>query len=185
LCAALAVPCFAGAVHLTADLSADFLEGTSGQSVFTTFSQGTQPLLWGVGWEIILGRLGVGGNYDVSFRQDAHAGWWLDWIAPGIFMSFHPLGGNSWIDPFVEVGAGCAGRVNLSTDADVMDANENLYLSLFPFAAAGLSLNLDGLLISAKASYTPYNAPIPVTTIGLYPLGQFQIALSGGIAIAW
>jgi hypothetical protein len=183
LAAALAAPCFAGGIHVTADLSADFGADATAQAVISTFSLGSQPLLWGCGWEIIPDRVGFGGSYDVSFFQEEGSGWWLDWECPAVFMSYHPLGANRLLDPFLQVGAGCAGRVNLGMGAG--GVYDNLFLSLYPFAAGGLALNLDGLLLQVKGSYTPYNGAIPVTDFSTYPLGKFQVTLSGGLALTW
>jgi len=175
---------FAGAVHLTTDLSADFLQGTSAQKIIATFAVADQPMLWGFGWEVVPGRMGFGGDYLVSFSQDAVSGWWLDWYAPALFLSYHPVGPNRFLDPFVEVGMGCAGRVFLS-GMPAPAVNQSLYLALFPFLAGGLSFNLDGLLVGAKVVYTPYRAQIPVTSIPVYPLGTLQVNLTAGISLGW
>jgi hypothetical protein len=182
--APLAVPGFAGAVHLTTDLSADFLQGTSPRQIIATFAVADQPLLWGFGWEVIPGRVGFGGDYQVSFWQDSTSGWWLDWNAPALFLSFHPIGPNRFIDPFVEVGMGSAGRVFLS-GVPAPALNQSLYLALFPFVGGGLSFNLDGLLVGARVVYAPYKAKIPVTTIPLYEMGTFQVSLTAGVSLGW
>jgi hypothetical protein len=119
----------------------------------------------------------------VSFFQDAGAQWWLDWFAPALFASFHPLGGNSFLDPFVEAGVGCAGRVMLARHP--MRAPQGLELSLFPFVAGGINFNLDGLLLGAKVAYVPYASPIPVTDIPRYPLGSLQVTVSAGVSLGW
>ncbi|MGA2641135.1 MAG: hypothetical protein ABSG21_09555 [Spirochaetia bacterium] len=182
--APLSVPGFAGAVHLTTDLSADFLQGTSAGQIIATFAVADQPLLWGFGWEVIPYHTGFGGSYQVSFSQDAVSAWWLDWYAPALFLSFHPLGARRSLDPYLEVGMGSAGRVLLSgTPAPAV--NESLYLALFPFLAGGLSLNLDGLLVGAKVAYTPYKAQIPVTSIPVDPLGAFQVTFTAGVSLGW
>jgi hypothetical protein len=182
--ATLSLPVFAGAVHLTTDISSDFLQGTSAREMVSTFAVADRPLLSGFGWEVIPGRMGFGGNYQVSFSKDAMAGWWLDWYAPALFLSYHPLGARRFLDPFVEVGMGCAGRVALSGMPDP-SGYRSLSLALFPFLAGGLSLNLDGLLLGAKFTCTPYAAPIPVTTIPVYPLGEFQVTFSAGVSLGW
>lgn len=175
---------FAGAVHLTTNLSADFLQGTSARQIVSTFAVADQPLLWGFGWEVIPGRAGFGGDYQVSFTQDAAAGWWLDWYAPALYLSYHPLGGRRFLDPFGEVGAGCAGRVFLSVPPNPIPSR-SLYLAVFPFVAAGLTMNLDGLMVGAKVAWTPYKAQIPVTTIPVDPLGSFQVTLIAGVSLGW
>ncbi len=175
---------FAGAVHLTTDLSADFLPGTSAQQIVSTFAVGGQPLLWGFGWEVIPGRLGFGGDYMVSFAQDASTGWWLDWYAPALGLAFHPVGANRWVDPFFQVGLGAAGRVHL-TSMYGYAVEPDLSLALFPFIGAGVNFNLDGLMLGAKGYYTPYRTAVPVTSIPLYQMGDFQVTVSAGISLGW
>jgi hypothetical protein len=185
--AALGTPCFAGAVHLTGTVSADFLAGSSTQQMIDTFAAGDQPLFWGLGWEVIMGRVGFGGDYLVSFSQDAGEHWWLDWYAPALFVSFHPLGGKSFLDPFLELGVGSSGRVLLEPARTPMGPapSQDLSLALFPFAGGGIAFNLDGFLLSVKAVYTPYSSQVPATDIPAYPLGKFQVTVSGGISIGW
>ncbi len=181
--AAIGAPCFAGALRLTGDLSASFFGGTTPQQIVNTFAVGDQPLFWGFGWEVILGRLGFGGDYTVSFFRDAGAQWWLDWIAPALYLSFHPLGGNRFIDPYVQAGMGAAGRVFL--ECPRWYPGQDLMLSLYPYLAAGLNFNLDGLLLGARASWTPFITPVPVTDIPGYPLGNLQVTLTAGLSIGW
>ena len=183
--AALGMPCFAGAVHLTGIVSADFLGGNSPQQSINTFTVGDQPLFWGFGWEVIVNHFGFGGDYMVSFYQDASEHWWLDWNAPALFLSFHPLGGRSFLDPFLQVGIGSSGRVFLAQQPASMGPGpgQDLALSLFPFVGGGLALNLESLLLSAKVVYTPYSSPIPVTDIPAYPMGKFQVTVSAGISL--
>jgi hypothetical protein len=172
-----------GAVRLTGNLSADIFGSASTEQSVSTFAVGGQPLFWGFGWEVILGKVGFGGDCAVSFFQDAGAQWWLDWLAPALFASYHPLGANTLLDPFVEVGLGCAGRVMLARRP--MHTAQGLELSLYPFVAGGLNLNLDGLLVGAKLAYTPYASPIPVTDIPRYPLGSLQLTMSAGVSLGW
>ena len=183
--AILGIPCFAGAVHLTGNLSADFLEVTSAQQIIATFGVGGQPLFWGTGWEVVLDRVGFGGDYEVTFLRDAAAAtpWWLDWYAPALYMSYHLFGSTAFIDPFIQVGLGCAGRVLLTDTGSIPP--DPLSIALFPFVSGGVSLDLDGLLLSAKATYTPYAGQIPVTTIPAYPLGKVQVMLSAGLSLGW
>ncbi len=185
--AAFGAPCFAGAVQLTGSLSADFLSGPSAGDIIDTFSLGGQPVFWGVGGEVVLHRVGFGGDYMVSFFQSPEGAWWLDWYAPALFVSFHPIGVNRFIDPFFDAGFGCAGRVFLgpATSYWPLSATGLPSISLFPFVAGGISLNLDGFLLKAKATYTPFVTPIPVTILPAYPLGEVQVAITAGFSINW
>jgi hypothetical protein len=136
---------------------------------------------------MIIGRIGFGGDYLVSFYRDAGEHWWLDWYAPAFFLSFHPLGGRSFLDPFLELGIGSSGRVFLDPRRTAVgpDPAQDLSLGLFPFAGGGVAFNLEGLLLSVKAVYTPYSSQVPVTDIPDYPLGQFQVTVSAGISLGW
>ncbi len=182
--AALGAPCFAGAVHLTGDFSANFLGGSTTQEIVNPFSIGGQPVFGGLGWEVILGRVGFGGDYTVSFFRDTGTQWWLDWYSPALYMSFHPIGANRFIDPFFQAGIGSAGRVLLRGEMGWTPGSD-LAISIFPYVGAGVNFNLDGLLLGVKGIYTPLNAEIPVTSIPAYPLGTFQVSLSAGFAIRW
>ena len=53
------------------------------------------------------------------------------------------------------------------------------------FVAAGLAVNLDGLLLAAKAAYTPVSTAIPATDIPGRPLGALQVTLSAGVSFGW
>jgi len=181
--AAAAAPCAAGSVHLTGSLSQDFLRGTSAQTIIGTFTGPEQPRFAGLGWEVILGKVGFGGDYMASFLRAPDTQWWLDWYAQPLFLSFHPLRRGFALDPFVQAGLGSAGRVLLHRWTGTPDSN--LFLSVFPFVAGGLDLNLDGFLIGAKVSYAPFMTPPPATAFDNAPIGQIQATVSVGIALDW
>jgi hypothetical protein len=63
--------------------------------------------------------------------------------------------------------------------------SDNLYISIYPFVAAGLGLDLSGFLLSGKVSYAPFMSAPPASPISSYPLGNIQVTLSAGIAIDW
>jgi len=181
--AAFAAPCFAGSVHLAGNLGANFFKGPTAQQVVNTFADPEQPLFGGFGWEVILGKLGFGGDYSVDFFRTPLSQWWLDWYGQAFFLSFHPLKSRILFDPFLQVGLGSAGRVFLG--AWTGPAPANLSLSLFPFVAGGVSLNLDGFLLGAKVSYAPFLTPPPATDFANAPIGNIQVTLSAGIALGW
>jgi len=148
---------FAGAVHLTTDLSADFLPGTSAQQIMPTFAAAERPLQWGFGWEVMPGRMGFGGSYQVSFSQDTLKGWWLDWYAPALYLSFHPLGTRRFLDPYLEVGMGCAGRVFLS-ECQLRRSTSPCTSPCSHFSQGG-SLSTSTAYWSARRSPTPRTRP--------------------------
>ena len=160
-------------------------------------------VLTGLHWEIIHDQLGYGGHALVRFdQQPAVAGtyeWTMDWDGD-LFLSLHLAGTGQLLDPFVELGAGSAGRVYLDDHEDgawVQDAygawhyqtdgcpgNEGVAsLSLFPYVAAGLALDLHGLLVGTRVCYRPWNEPVPATQYPVYPLTPVQVTLFGGVAL--
>jgi hypothetical protein len=176
-------PCFAGSVHLTGNLGSDFSKGPTAQQVISTFTDPAQQPYGGFGWEVVLGKMGFGGDYSVSFFRNDASQWWLDWYGQPLFISFHPLRSRMLLDPYLQAGLGSAGRVFLGEWSG--PAPSNLYLSIFPFAAAGLSLNLEGFLVGAKVSYAPFLTPPPATGFSNAPIGNIQVTLSVGVALGW
>jgi hypothetical protein len=172
------------------------------------FMNGTalMPGLWG---EMIFGNLGFGYTGLVSF-QNTDTGnaanpynWSMDFIG-SLEMRYHFFGGRSFLDPFVEVGAGSAGHIDLyseppsnwtlSSDGTCYEYtgstdewwSETQYLksiSLFAQAGLGLSLRFSGLVITARMDYRFDNSPIPVTQFPLYPLNPFEFSLMAGFSM--
>lgn len=69
--AAIGLPAFAGSVHLTGSLSADNLQRSGSPQTIDSFASPSQPPFAGVGWEVIIGRVGFGGEYDANFTRNA------------------------------------------------------------------------------------------------------------------
>jgi hypothetical protein len=134
----------------------------------------------GFGWEVVMGHVGIGGAYTVDFNENPPSLWWLDWEAQALYASYHILGSRSFIDPFVDAGLGCAGRVFLGPGGT---AENRLALTIYPFASAGAALLLDGLRVGAKLSYALDRSAIPATSIPAYPLGRFQASVFAGISL--
>lgn len=175
----LAFSAFADArVDLTAVISKDFAASPSWDQA-TSALQAQTPL-GGFGWEVVFGHIGIGGSYAVDFHEDAPSAWWLDWDGQAIYASYHLLGRKSPIDPFVDTGLGCAGRVFLGPSAVAGDA---LALTIYPFASAGAALELGDLRLGVKLSYALWQSSIPVTVIPEYPLGRFQLTAFAGFSI--
>ncbi|HUI70521.1 MAG TPA: hypothetical protein VL354_08345 [Spirochaetia bacterium] len=181
---ALCAPVFAGSVHLMGNLQADYLKGPSAQQIIDSFTSPGQPPFYGVGWEVIINKVGFGGDYAVDFTRTPLGTWWLDWNARPIFLGYHFFKSGYFLDPFVQAGVGCAGRVFLQKFPRTQ-VSDNLYISIYPFVAAGLGLDLSGFLMSAKVSYAPFMSAPPASPITEYPLGNVQVTLSAGIAIDW
>jgi hypothetical protein len=173
--------CFADGVYLTGRAMADFLQPPSAQSVVQSLAGPDQPRFWGFGWEVIRRHVGFGGEYLVDFFQDSGTQWWLDWYGQPFFISFHVFDARSFIDPFIQLGVGCAGRVLLERWA--APATENLFISIMPCLSAGLNLDLDGFLLGAKVTWAPFLTPPPATHFENVPLGTIQCTLTAGLAL--
>ena len=127
LCATLLIV-LAGSVQLAADgqfrmvlnLTSDFAQKPTLESVQTAFDDQTN-LFWGPSWEVITDRLGFGMHYLVKFdrlstgQEQVLYDWSLDWMGD-FFVSYHVFGGGAFIDPFIEIGFGNVGRVDIDDD---------------------------------------------------------------------
>ena len=184
-------------------IATDFADNPSLESVKSSFDDNTN-FYWGWYWEVLLNRFGFGMHYMVKFDKlvtgydDPLYDWSLDWNGD-LFLSFHVLGGGFFLDPFIEIGFGNVGRVDLDNDDGDWRWSESGWvyqippwnpaergglsnLSLYPYAAAGLALDLDGFLVGAKFTYRPFVISIPVTQFADYPLKSFQLTVFAGVA---
>lgn len=147
-------------------------------------------LFYGIGWEVIVGQIGIGGNYGVNFVRDDSYDWTVEWYAEALFVSFHLFGAGAFIDPFAQAGIGCAGSVFID-DASIagpgytvpLDASDILTIGIFPYASLGCAFNLRGLVLGAKLNYTPFVSPPPVTNFDAYPLKRIQAVVFLGISL--
>lgn len=145
-------------------------------------------------WEFLLDRFGLGMHYAVRLYETADDSdpFVVDWKGD-FFFSYHLLGSGAFIDPFVEFGWGNAGStiVDSVDDYDYPDWEEEVYernataLALYTYAAAGVALNLNGLLLGARLAYHPEYAqsPVPEAGIDRYDLAELELGLFGGIAL--
>jgi hypothetical protein len=163
-------------VNLVGAIGKDFIEPPTVDQAFSALRDDMS--LGGIGWEVVIKRFGLGGAYLVHFEPDSTDAWWLDWEVQPLFASYHVFGGGSTIDPFVDAGLGCAGRVYLGPGAV---AGDRLGISLYPFASAGLALNLDAFRIGTKLSYTPWQGRIPAAPIPGYEVGSCQLQVFAGV----
>jgi hypothetical protein len=163
-------------VNLVGIIGKDFIEPPTVDQAFSALSD--DMALGGIGWEVVIRRFGLGGDYLVHFEPDSNDSWWLDWEVQPLFASYHLFGGGAKIDPFVDAGLGCAGRVYLGPAAI---GSDRLGISLYPFAGAGLALNLDAFRIGTKLSYMPWQGRIPATPIPGYEVGECQFQVFAGV----
>ena len=165
-------------VDIIAVISKDFMSSPSFDQAIEAI--GNDGSFGGFGWEVVMDHIGIGGQYLVDFHEDAPNSWWLDWNGQAAYASYHILGSSSFIDPFVDLGIGSAGRVFLGPETTVAS---RLAISVFPFASAGASLDLQGFRLGAKLSYSLGRTAIPATSIPDYPLGRFQVSAFAGWSI--
>ena len=203
---ALSVGCGLAFANTQVRLGLDSAVGINGEPTFEAIHDGfadRSNVLRGLHWEVIHGQLGFGGHALVRFDQQPGITetyqWSMDWDAD-LFMSVHLAGVGRLFDPFVELGLGCAGRVFLDDRGDgtwVEDqdgywhyeiegapVNQVLAsLSLYPYVAGGLALDLRGLLVGTRVCYRPWNEPVPSTQYPVYPLAPVQVTVFGGLAL--
>jgi hypothetical protein len=146
------------------------MKGPTAQQIIDTFTSPDQPPFAGVGWEVIIGKVGFGGEYDADFTRTPQGTWWLDWITQPLFLSYHFFRTSYFFDPFIQAGVGCAGRVYLQQWPE-SGISSDLFISIYPFVAAGLGLDLSGFLLSTKVSYAPFMSAPPASPITAYPWG--------------
>lgn len=161
---------------------------------------------YGGHWEVITGgSVGFGMHGLTRFTAGPMAepvsdldNWWMDWNGD-LFISFHLFGGGAVVDPFLEIGYGCAGRVELTQGPSGYwsQGDDGLWtytwypesyepvtnMSLYPCVAAGVAFDLDGFLIGIRGAYRPVAHAIPATRIPNYPLKSVQISFIGGLAL--
>ena len=201
--------CLAGAqaqFRLAADVSSDFAQKPTLDVVQQSFDDQAN-LFNGFHWEVVINHLGFGVHHLIKyerletnvesppFEYDS----WLDWNG-ALFLSFHLFTPGNVVDPFVEMGYGNVGRVNLTDEErGYWQATGDTYtyvdeyprepvfgltnISLYAYAAAGLALDLEGFLVGAKLGIRPMMNPVPGVTTERYPLTSFQVAIFGGIAL--
>lgn len=147
---------------------------------------------YGASWEVIINNIGFGGHYGVNFESYNSFDytnkyskiWTMDWKGD-MFISYHFFGAKSFIDPFIELGVGNAGRTYLNK----LEKSYNSYnsyvtnMSLFPYIAAGCSFNLGGLLLGGKINYNHDGMEIPGTNFAPYELNNISITLFAGASI--
>ena len=190
-------------VRIAGNVAADFAQRPTLEDVRTGFDDQGE-IFWGLHWEIITDRVGFGWHTLVKFDQvetglkDPMYDWSLDWLGD-FYVAYHFFGGGALVDPFLEVGFGNAGRVDIDDDGgtwtkvdgdweyevDEWDPTEEsvMNLGLYPYIGGGVAFDLGGLLLGARVSYRPTVIPVPATQFEVYPLTNFQVAVFGGVAL--
>ena len=158
------------------------------ETVVERFHAG-ENVLNGLYWEVISDHVGSGMTCSLDFDRhlspipEVDHQWTMDWVATWDFR-YHPL---RWcfIDPFVELGLGCAGKVDITDyqeyGLEEDDVRDPLHLSLFAQAGWGLGFRLGALNFGGRMAYRFWNAPPPGTRFDPYPLEAFNVGVFGGL----
>lgn len=191
-----------GQFRMTGEISTNFADKPSLESLKSIFDD-TDNLFAGFHWEVLIDRLGFGMHYRVKFdrvetgESNPEYDWSLDWDGD-MFLSYHFFGAGSFLDPYVQIGLGSMGRVDIDDDDGYWILDDGVWeyyyeldptdravsnLSLYGFAGAGFALNFDGFLLGAQLNYRPVSTAVPGTQFDEYPMQNFQFLLYGGIAL--
>jgi hypothetical protein len=166
----------------------EFPEKPDYDTVVKEFHSGDN-VLKGFYWEVVPDHIGYGMTCNFLFDRteslipEVDYQWTMDWIGTWDFR-YHPLRW-SLIDPFVELGLGCAGRVDITDyeeyglDEDL--AQDPLLLSLFGQVGWGLGLRLGAINVGTRMVYRFWNEPPPGTQFEPYPLDAFDVGVFGGL----
>ena len=168
-------------VRIVANMALPFSERPTIGEVIDEFVDPDRPVFYGPGWEVVLDHIGFGGNYMVSFFRDSLDRRSVDWMAEGLFLSYHLVGAGHFVDPFVHIAVGSAGRV--VTDKDDHDVDTPVAVSIFPMLSAGLAFDLHGFFFGGRLAYVPEAGAPPWSDLESYPVDPFQVAFYGGIAL--
>jgi hypothetical protein len=190
-------------VRLVLNLAADFVENPTLASVQSSFDDQAK-VFWGPSWEVILDNVGFGMHYLVKFDrlstglENPLYDWSLDWMGD-FFVSYHFFGVGRFLDPFIEVGFGNAGRVDIDRNYGYWDEDSHgewdyVYewrpnqggvsnMSLFPYIGAGLAVDLNGVILGGRVDYRPIVLPVPATQFADYPLTNLQVGFFAGFAL--
>ncbi len=139
----------------------------------------------GVYWEIMFDRIGFGMTYMAKFNKIDElepATWTVDWI--GSFDFRYHFITKFFLEPFIELGIGCAGSAkinNLKTESGG-ETYGPLTLSVFFQAGGGVVMHFDSFHAGARLVYRLMNEPIPATDYDVYPLYKLQGSLFAGLS---
>ncbi|MBN1524581.1 MAG: hypothetical protein JW904_08865 [Spirochaetales bacterium] len=140
--------------------------------------------------EVLIGHIGLGTTALARFSKTTsiYPGvdyeWNLSWIGT-LDLRYHFFE-QSFLDPFVEGGLGCAGSVDLpeyTEDGEYADGGDLEALSIFVQIGGGLAVRLDRFHVGAKVMWRIYNDVPPVTQFQPIDVADFQVALFAGIGI--
>ncbi len=162
----------------------------------------------GITTEFVIREFGLGLRYQARYAAyeipgsagvDAELDWWNDWKSD-IFVSFHPFGSPSFLDPYVTLGLGVAFRTDLEDgtyyddeSASWVEGNRNAgeslsgvtAASMYQYVGVGGQIHLGGLVAGAALNYNLANQAIQPDGYewNAYPTDRFEVRVYGGVSI--
>ncbi|HUX22397.1 MAG TPA: hypothetical protein VMW69_14230, partial [Spirochaetia bacterium] len=162
--------------HFALDMVANVQQIPSVDPSVTTFTTANQPVYWGLEFEAAHRHWGLGGLYSANLERINSNDYWLDFYGQAVYLSYHLFARRAFLDPYVSVGLGSAGRVAIGSGSTVtLPANQTILLSVFPVVSGGLALDLNGLYLGAKLSYLPSMTSLVATANSNVPLSKIQL----------
>jgi hypothetical protein len=160
--------------------------GLEGQLNAATVNQGFlngETNIAGFGSEFVWDKYGFEFETRFSFDQDPTLDWYTQW-STNLNFNYHPLGVDSFLDPFVGIGFGSSGMVNINqAERDHYGYTDYLNLSIHTHAQAGLAFALDNLYLGGKISYYPGQMPIPAAHIPAFDQEELSFTLFAGFVL--
>ncbi len=166
-------------VRIVGNMALPFSERPTAGEAIDAFAEPDQPLFYGPGWEVVVDHIGFGGNYMVSFSRDSLDRWSVDWMTEALFLSYHLVGAGHFVDPFVHVAVGSAGRAG----EEGPDVDTPVLVSIFPMLSAGLAFDLHGFYFGGRLAFIPEAGAPPWSDLESYPVERFQVAFFAGVAL--
>ncbi|MCX7023513.1 MAG: hypothetical protein NT080_02700 [Spirochaetes bacterium] len=209
LIACLAVPAsFAQlAVGVSGALYSD--SEVSFKETWSRFNEG-DGIFWGPFVELGMGKLALGLSMNFSMYEEDWSAFYGAPLMMGfvdydvaLYLQAHPFGYKSFLDPFLEIGAGQIGKDYADEKFDP-DPDNPLYATNYFEAGVGLGLNLGSLGVFWKMLYMFPGDPAEATTtmeydfngdgivdysedmtyyLAAYPLRKLKIFLGGKLIL--
>ncbi len=134
----------------------------------------------GIRLELVGQELGFGvevmGNSSCEDEPVEGETYWGEWQGE-VFVNYHFFGNNSFLDPYLQAGYGCAGKDYWTVD----EGSQELNISLYPSFSAGVNMVFKGgLILGIRNSYRPDNRYVPGSDLPVYDLSKNQFTLNIG-----
>lgn len=177
-------------VQVRLGMSTDTFLPTENPTIPTIASSFTdsESLMFGTDIEVIINHLGLGFTGGFNFpppalSEDSGAVAW----SGSLYAKHHFFHTGSFLDPFFGFGFGSAGRVDWQEETLYGKDNwgdytypyqysETVSLALYPYASAGLGIDLGSLVLTGALQYHPVSIPVP--ELEPYNLTTFSASLA-------